>query len=462
MPVQSQVVTTRLRQSVRGDGRKAGRSRRWSPMLRIGAVKEGSSAEESGLKKGDVVVSVGSSPVKDVIDFVYHSQGDDVRAVARRGAKELRIRLERNGSGLFGLRFEPLEPITCSNKCLFCFVDQLPRGLRETLYVKDEDYRLSFLHGNFVTMTNLGSSVIARIIRQRLSPLYVSVHATSPSVRARLLGNSRGASVLPKLRTLKEGRIQVHAQVVLCPGINDRTELERTVRDLAELSPGVRSVAIVPVGLTRFRKGLPSLKPVDCRCSDQVLDDISKWQKVFVAKLGTRFVFAADEFYLLSGATVPGVQEYEGFPQLENGVGLVRLFIENASSLKRRLRARAGGRPLAILTGKLAEPVCTSALSDDGIRIIGIRNRFFGKSVTVSGLLTGRDILNGMRGLAPGEIAVVGRNCLNEDGLFLDGFCPDRLEELSGHKLIVEGIADARPSRSDSGTAKRGEIHAFQ
>jgi putative radical SAM enzyme (TIGR03279 family) len=431
-------------------------------MLRIEAVKEGSPAEESGLKKGDVVVSIESGPVRDIIDFLYHSQGDDVRGTARRAARDFSVRLRRNGSGLFGLKFEPLEPITCSNKCVFCFIDQLPEGLRETLYVKDEDYRLSFLHGNFITMTNLGSSAIERIARQRLSPLYVSVHATNPSVRARLLGNPGGAGVLSKLRALKENRIEVHAQIVLCPGINDGAELERTVGDLSGLFPSVRSLAIVPVGLTRFRKTLPFLKPVERGCSDHVLDSVNKWQKTFVARLGTRLVFGADEFYLLSGATIPGVREYEGFPQMENGVGLVRFLLENRVSLMRRLRAKARGKPLVIFTGKLAESMCTSALSEDGIRIAGIENRFFGKSITVSGLLTGRDILCAMRHLKPEEVAVVSRSCLNEDGVFLDGLRPARLEEQSGHKLIVEGIADAKRGRSDSGTAKRGEIHAFQ
>jgi len=431
-------------------------------MLRIEAVKKGSPAEESGLKTGDVIVSIGSSPVKDIIDFAFHSQAREVRAAARRGAEEFCVRLERNGSGVFGLRFEPLKPITCSNKCLFCFVDQLPRGLRETLYVKDEDYRLSFLHGNFVTMTNLGSSAIERIIKQRLSPLYVSVHATNPPVRARLLGQRRGARVLPKLRALKRGRIQVHAQVVVCPGINDGTELERTVRDLAQLFPSVQSVALVPVGLTRFRKGLPTLRPVDRRCSDDLLETIRRWQETFLGELGTRFVFAADEFYLLSGAGCPSAREYEGFPQLENGVGLVRLFLQNARSLKRRLRAKARNRPLVILTGKLAEPVCASSLSEDGMRVIGIENRFFGKSITVSGLLTGRDILSVAQGLEPEEVVAISRSCLNGEGLFLDGFSPERLEKLSCHKIIVEGIDDAKPGRSNSGTAKRGEIHTFQ
>ncbi|MCX5799878.1 MAG: DUF512 domain-containing protein [Candidatus Eisenbacteria bacterium] len=431
-------------------------------MLRIEAVKEGSQAEGSGLKRGDVIVGLGSNPVRDIIDFVFHSQRDDVRATARRGAGEFRVRLRRDGSGVFGLRFEPLKPITCSNKCLFCFVDQLPPGLRETLYVKDEDYRLSFLHGSFVTMTNLGPSAIRRIITQRLSPLYVSVHATNPSVRARLLGGARGADVLPKLRALTEGGIQVHAQVVLCPGINDGTEIERTVTELKELSPGLRTVAVVPVGLSRFRKRLPSLKAMDRRCSDELLERITGWQRGFVAEMGTRFVFAADEFYLLSDATVPGVREYEGFPQLENGVGLVRLLLENSSSLKRRLRVKARGRPVAILTGKLAEPVCTSVLGDGETRTVGIENRFFGRSITVSGLLTGRDILRAMRSLEPEEVAAISGSCLNEEGLFLDGFRPDRLEELSGHKLILEGIADAKPSRSDSGTAKRREVYAFQ
>lgn len=431
-------------------------------MLRVEAVKEGSSAAESGLKSGDFIVSVASGPVKDIIDFVYGGQSDDVPATARRRGKEFRVRLKRDGSGVFGLRFEPLRPITCSNKCLFCFVDQLPRGLRETLYVKDEDYRLSFLHGNFLTLTNLGPLAIERIARQRLSPLYVSVHATNPSVRAKLLGTGRRADVLSKLEALKEGRIQVHTQIVLCPGINDGAELDRTVNDLAELFPSVMSVAVVPVGLTRYRKGLPRLESVDRRCSDEILEAIERWQRAFLRSLGTRFVFGADEFYLLSGISVPGVRGYEDFPQLENGVGLVRKFLDKASSIRRLLRARARGRPLAVLTGRLAESVCRSTLGDKGTRIIGVENHFFGRSITVSGLLTGRDILNEMRSLRPEEVAVISRSCLNEEGLFLDGFSPERLEELSGHKLIVQGVFDAKRSRGHSGTAERWEIHAFQ
>jgi len=431
-------------------------------MLRIEAVKEEGPARESGLRKGDAIVSVGSRPVRDVIDFFYHSHERNVKVVARRGTREFSARLNRDASGIFGLRFAPFRPFICSNKCVFCFVDQLPPGLRRTLYVKDEDYRLSFLQGSFITMTNLGASSIERIVRQRLSPLYVSVHATNPGVRGRMLGIRAGAEIIPKLEALKKGRIRVHAQIVLCPGVNDEAELERTVEELSALHPCVQSVAIVPVGLTRFRKGLLPLKPVDGPLSHAILGKLEKWQRTFLEKHGTRFVFAADEFYQLAGIECPAARKYEGFPQLENGVGMVRVFEQQARRLKMRLKAKAKGKPIAVLTGRLSEKVCSGRLADRGIKVIGIENEFFGRSITVTGLLTGRDILRALRRLPPGEVAVVSETCVNEDGLFLDGFTPERLEELSNHKLIIEGIGDAECGRGNNGTAKRRKVHAFQ
>jgi len=431
-------------------------------MLKIEAVKEGGPAEQAGLRKNDRLVSVEGDPVRDVIDFMYHTDSETVVARARRDSALFEVRLKRDESGVFGLRFEPLKPLTCSNRCIFCFIDQLPGGMRKTLYVKDEDYRLSFLHGNFITMSNLGRSALKRIVEQSLSPLYVSVHTTNPSLRARMLGVPKGAEVLTKLRLLKEGGISVHAQVVLCPDINDGAELERTVADLAGLFPAVSSLAVVPVGLTKFRRGLTALRPVGADASAQLLDSVYGWQRDFLRRIGSRFVFAADEFYLLTGSAIPSDEEYEGYPQLENGVGLVRLLLEQVASVKNRIRRRSEGRPVAVLTGRLAEPVWTEVLSGGGERAVGVTNGFLGESITVSGLLTGRDLLAAIGLLRPDEIAVIPDSCLNDDGLFLDGMCPDELQELSGHEVMVEGIGDREVGCDDSGSTKRGEVHAFQ
>jgi len=440
----------------------AGSSEDREAMLKIEAVKENSPAEKAGLRSGDVLTSVGLEKVRDVIDFMFHADADSIRATAKRESRTFSVGLKRNGQGIFGIRFEALRPRTCPNRCIFCFVDQLPGGLRRSLYVKDEDYRFSFLYGNFITMTNLRESELERIVEQRLSPLYVSVHSTEPDLRARMLGLSGSGDLLPKLEALKQGGIDVHAQIVLCPGVNDGTHLRRTVNDLAGLFPCVRSVAVVPVGLTRHRRGLPRLRSVRRQDAARLLDSVHAWQAGFSRELGTRFVFAADEMYLQNGESVPRRSEYEEFPQVENGVGLVRVFLEKADSLRRRVRRRAQGRPAAVLTGKLAEAMLRTALEAEGIRVIGVRNRLLGDSVTVAGLLGGKDILQAMRGLGPGEVAVVCEDCLNQDGLFLDGLTPRELEEVSGHKIIIEGLGHGKRCRGDRGPAKRGEVHAFQ
>jgi putative radical SAM enzyme (TIGR03279 family) len=431
-------------------------------MLKIESVKKNGSAAKAGLTDGDVLMSVGRRRVRDVIDFLFYADSESVRTTAERGRRRFSVRLRRNGQGIFGIRFEPLRPKTCPNKCIFCFVDQLPAGLRKSLYVKDEDYRFSFLYGNYVTMTNLRQSELERIIEQRLSPLYVSVHSTDPVLRAQMLGVSRCDNILAKLEALARGRIDVHAQVVVCPGLNDGSHLEKTLDDLAGLFPCVKSVAVVPVGLTRHRRGLPRIRPIGRQQASSILRAINASQARFCEHLGTRFVFASDEFYLLAGAPVPGRSEYEGFPQVENGVGLVRLFLEQRGSLGRRIKRRAAGRHAVVLTGKLAEPVLRSAFQASGIRVVGVRNRLLGQSVTVAGLLGGRDLLAAMKQLGTGEVAVIPENCLNRDGLFLDGFTARDLEEASGHNIIIEGLRHGKSGRGDRGPAKRGKVHPFQ
>jgi putative radical SAM enzyme (TIGR03279 family) len=431
-------------------------------MLKIEQVKEGGSAEKAGLKRHDALVSIYGNPIRDVIDFMYHSDGETLRGRVKRDKELFDVSLKRDGDGEFGLRLETLKPLTCSNKCVFCFIDQLPGGMRETLYVKDEDYRLSFLHGNFITMTNLGPAVLKRIVEQNLSPLYVSVHTTDPSLRARMLGVRSGGDVLSKLQALKNGGVRVHAQIVLCPSINDGGVLEKTVSDLAELFPSVATVAIVPVGLTKFRSGLPTLQSVDRAGAERVLESVDEWQRGSLERTGSRFVFAADEFYILAGEGIPSEEEYEGYPQLENGVGLVRLFLEQVDSLKRRISRRSGGRPVVVLTGRMAEPVLAGTLSCDGVRVLGVTNGFLGETVTVSGLLTGKDLSARMEDLRLDEIAVLPENCINHEGLFLDGSSPGELEKSTGRTIILEGLGDSEIDSSDSWSAKRGKVHAFQ
>ncbi|MEW6448101.1 MAG: DUF512 domain-containing protein [Bacillota bacterium] len=317
--------------------------------LKIAAVAQESTASELGLLAGDVLVRIGDKPVRDIIDYHFLLATEQPVLTVRRGESEFCISLG-DDTGLTGLSFtDPFGRIRCcTNRCLFCFVDQQPAGLRPSLCFKDDDYRLSFWEGNFITLTNATQEDLERIVRQRLSPLYVSVHTTNPELRVKMLGNPRAAEIDQKLRVLAAGGIVLHTQVVLCPGLNDREELSRTVADLAAFYPAVQSVAIVPVGLTRHREGLYPLRPVTQEEAAEVLQSVAGWQDRYQRLFGSRIVFAADEFYLLAGKPVPAAKEYEGFPQLENGVGLVRRFLDTWARIEKRLPPEtASGRIFA-------------------------------------------------------------------------------------------------------------------
>src|SRR5262245_24420247 len=309
----------------------------------VAAVQAGSAAAAAGLLPGDRIVAINGARLRDAIDFHFHAGESRLRlSVERAGTPMARV-LERSGGGL-GLELEaprPSEIATCANKCVFCFIHQLPKGMRKSLYVKDDDFRLSFLHGNYITLTDLSEAELARIEAQRLSPLYVSVHATDPELRHRLLGSPRvKRDLLPLMERLAAAGIRMHAQIVLCPGWNDGAHLERTVHDLARLHPAVPTTAVVPVGLTRHRERLPELRTLEVAEARALLSAIHGWQAAFRRELGTRFVFGADELYLQTGAPLPSAAAYEGFPVAEDGIGLVRRFEDAFPRALRRAPAR--------------------------------------------------------------------------------------------------------------------------
>ena len=344
-----------------------------------------------------------------------------------------------------GIAFEPMHFGCCGNHCIFCFIDQNPRGLRKTLYFKDEDYRLSFLHGNYVTLTRTGRADLARIAAQRLSPLYISVHAADPAVRTKMLGLSSDDHLMDKIRFLADSRIELHAQIVLCPGINDGRVLAETHDALRAFYPQMKSLAVVPVGLTRHRKGLPDLRAVDAGTARQVIGGIHALQERNIKELGGSFVFLADEFYLLAGAPLPPAARYGEFWQIENGVGMTRAFLDDfereAADLPKRLKRR---KKIVIVTGALAAPVLEGRVIPR-LRQIGgleadlalVENRFYGTSVTVSGLLTGQDIARALAGRTAGATVLLPANCLNTDGLFLDDWTPERLSAGLGCRVVV-------------------------
>jgi putative radical SAM enzyme (TIGR03279 family) len=396
----------------------------------IAAIRERTPAARAGLRPGDRIVTINGEPLRDVIDFHFHAGVERLRLSLERGGKKRDAVLRRTGPDL-GLELEaprPGEIDTCSNKCVFCFIHQLPRGMRKSLYVKDDDFRLSFLHGNYITLTDLEEHELERIEEQRLSPLYVSVHATDSALRHRLLGAPRiRRELLPVMERLAKAGIVMHAQIVLVPEWNDGAHLERSVRELRHLHPGVATVAVVPVGLTRHRERLPQLRTHTALEARALASAIAGWQREFLDTLGTRFVWASDEVYLQAGLPLPSAASYEGFPVIEDGVGLVRRFTDGFAASRRRLtRPLPSPRAVTVVTGTMFAPRMRALL--DGVRVDGLSvavipvvNDCFGHGIGVAGLLTGEDIRSQLAGQALGDEVLVPQVTLSEKaGVFLD------------------------------------------
>ena len=440
--------------------------------VRVMAVEPGGLAAVAGLQPGDRLLRVNGNPLRDLVDFHLHAGEEQLGIELQRGGTSCTVTLTRQWGRDIGLACEPPAPgeiSTCANKCVFCFIHQLPKGLRKSLYVKDDDYRLSFLHGNYITLTDLPEPEIQRILDHHLSPLYISVHATDPALRHFLLGSPKTlrGELMERMRRLAAGEIRMHAQIVLCPGLNDGAQLERTVRDLASLVPAVTTVAVVPVGLTRHRDGLFPLRSVTPEEARALLAAIHGWQAEFLRARGTRLVFGADELYLLASEPIPPVPAYEGFPVAEDGIGLVRRFEDDfARVLRRPPRPRwKGARAVTVVTGELFAPVLTRLIA--GLRLptrfpglsldlVAVPNDFFGRAITVSGLLTGEDIARALAGRHLGDVVLVPRVALQETrGVFLDDVSP---EDLSRHLTVhvatpeasARGLLDALVGRGDA------------
>jgi putative radical SAM enzyme (TIGR03279 family) len=407
----------------------------------VAAIRARTPAARAGLVAGDRILAVNGAPLRDAIDFQFHA-GDERLAltVARDGTAAERV-LVRRGPDL-GLELAaptPAEIATCANKCVFCFIHQLPKGMRRSLYVKDDDFRLSFLHGNYITLTDLGEDELARIEAQRLSPLYVSVHATDPELRHELLGHPRvRAEILPRMERLAKAGIRMHAQIVLCPDWNDGAHLERTVHELAPLYPHVATTAVVPVGLTRHRERLPKLRALTPPEARALIATVEHWQARFLSALGTRFVFLADEMYLMGEVPLPPADAYEGFSVAEDGIGLVRRFEDDFARASRRPRAPVRrseapvhARTVTIVSGemygpRLARLLAPLAARAIDARVVAIPNEFFGRAIAVAGLLTGQDIQRHLSALGDlGEEVLIPSVMLRDrDGVFLDDLTP--------------------------------------
>ena len=406
----------------------------------ISAVEAGSIAEELEIGAGDKLLSINGQEILDYFDYAFLVQDSYLEMlIVKPDGEEWLLEIDKDPDEALGLSFESdmMDGFrSCSNRCIFCFIDQMPKGMRKSLYFKDDDARLSFLHGNYVTLTNMSDYDIERIIRYRMSPIYISFQTTNPELRCKMLGNRFAGKALKKVEKLFQAEIEMNGQVVLCKGVNDGAELERTIKDLSRYAPFLRSVSVVPVGLTRYRDGLFSLKAFQKQDAEAVIDLIEDWQKKMFAAFGYHFIHASDEFYLLADRDLPEAERYDGYLQYENGVGMLRSLIDDflealrelEKILKKRPDLKEKERIVSVATGFLSYPT----IADMGrqlserfpaltIEVYPVRNDFFGETITVTGLLTGQDIVKQLTGKALGEALLLSEGLVQAgDGVLLD------------------------------------------
>ncbi len=393
-------------------------------------VQPGSIADRLGLRAGDVLLTIAGEPVIDQIDYqaltAQRSFGMELR---RADGTTASVHVRKEDWEPLGITLDQTivsRPRPCANHCIFCFIDQMPPGMRDTLYVKDDDWRLSLMMGNYITMTNISEQELDRIIRRRVSPLYISVHTTDPELRCRMLRNKNAGQIMDRLRLLAKNGLRFHCQIVMCPGWNDGEALARTLEDLRSLFPYAQSVALVPIGLTKFREGLARIEPYNRETATEVVEMARALQARFLRELGTRFVFPSDEFYCLSRLPLPSDEEYEDYPQIENGVGMLRMFeTDLAFAAEDYPVEETPPRRLVIACGTSVAPYMQTwcdrfAPRGTTVRVQPIINRFFGESVTVSGLITGQDLMDQLKDADCDEILIVRDMIRNEGDLFLD------------------------------------------
>ncbi len=399
----------------------------------ISGVVPNSSAQKHGICAGDTLLSIDGHEINDILDFRFYETSPAVCLELLDGTgQRKKVTIKKRQYDSLGMEFDTYlmdKERRCRNRCIFCFIDQMPKGMRESLYFKDDDSRLSFLFGNYITLTNLQEKDIQRIIHMHISPVNISVHTTNPELRCKMMGNRFAGQSLRFLEELASNGIKINCQLVLCPHINDGEELKKTLRDLKLYYPSVESIAAVPVGLTKYRDGLPQLEPYHKQTAGEVIDIIEAFGEECKRELGRRIAFPADEFYLKAGRPLPDTDFYEDFMQLENGVGMVSLLREEfAKALEETEKELREERHIAIATGVAAAPLmeelCTMAsgkFPSLHVTVYPISNDFFGEKINVAGLVTGRDLISQLRGKPLGETLLIPSAMLRSEGdLFLD------------------------------------------
>lgn len=416
-------------------------------LTKIASVDPHSPARKAGVRPGETLTHINGYPIVDVLDYKFYAYDPKLELTLTEpegGSRTLRIRKEE-GEDL-GLNFETYlmdRARSCANKCIFCFVDQMPPGMRDTLYFKDDDARLSFLMGNYITLTNLSQREIQRVIDLRISPINISVHATDPQLRTAMLKNPRAGECLDIMSRFAQAGIEMNCQVVACPGVNDGPALARTMEDLGQLYPAVTSVAVVPVGVTRFREGLCSIEPYTKEQAAALIDQVESFASHFMENKGTNLVWCSDEFYLIAGRTLPEKAYYEDMDQLENGVGMLRLLLHQADMALEEEEPEQTA-PFSIATGLSAAPFVQEILDNTRKQCGNIKgtvypiiNRFFGETITVSGLITGTDLMEQLRGKDLGERLLIPDNMLRAgERVFLDDVTVEQVEEALGVTVI--------------------------
>ena len=425
-------------------------------MVKIVSVEQKSRAARAGIKSGDNLIAVNGREIRDVLDYRFYLAEERVTLKLDRDGKQFEVAIKKRQYDDIGLDFEtPLmdKKHSCENKCIFCFIDQLPRGMRKTLYFKDDDSRLSFLHGNYITMTNLHDEDIERIIEMHISPVNISIHTTNPELRVKMMHNKRAGEVLSYIDRLANAGIGLCGQIVLCKGINDGAELDRTLSDLSKYYPAMQSVSIVPAGLTKYREKLYPLEEFTKEEAAAVIAQVDSFAQKMYEQTGIRMFYCADELYLKAQLPVPPESYYDGYPQIENGVGMIRSMIEEFYDELDYIDEYTDGECvpvcLSIATGVAAFDTLSQIARDLEARVSGLKinvykivNNFFGESITVAGLLTGKDIAEQLGGRELGQLVLFPENALRQGGdLFLDDMSPDELSERLG-VLVAPGHND--------------------
>ena len=415
----------------------------------VKGIVPGSIADELGIEPGDRLLSVNGHEIEDIFDYQFYTEDEELLLlIEKEDGEQWELEIEKDADEALGMEFgEGLmdEYRSCRNKCIFCFIDQMPEGMRDTLYFKDDDSRLSFLQGNYVTLTNMSGHDIERIIRYRLEPINISFQTTNPDLRCRMLHNRFAGDALKKVDMLYQGGIEMNGQIVLCKGVNDGEELERSIRDLTAYLPLLRSVSVVPVGLTKFRDGLYPLEPFTKDEAKQVLETIHRWQEKIYAGYGVHFIHAGDEWYLLAEEEIPNEERYDGYLQLENGVGMLRLLLDEFEEAFNKTAGDSRKRELSIATGRLAYPYLEKMARKMEqkfpglcIHVYAVRNDFFGERITVSGLVTAQDIIAQLKGRNLGERLLIPCNMLKADeDVFLDDYTVSQVSDALQVPLVI-------------------------